>query len=249
MPFVGRLNAITRLISVLLPDPDDPTSAVVVPARAWNDTSRSTGTPGLYSNHTWSNSMSPARSLHDGPRRVLGILTRGVENLVNPVETGKRLGHLRADRRDLDDRRRHEAGEEDVREQIAERHRPVDDRPAAHDDHDDADGADDHARKRGRRRNARHRLRDVAEQLVRALGEDEIFALLGRVGLDDAHATQRLVQPARQLGAELAALAEERTQRAEGVSHRPAKHREHDDRHERQVPVQSRAARRARARR
>ena len=33
-PFVGRLNAITRLISVLLPDPDDPTSAVVLPAGA-----------------------------------------------------------------------------------------------------------------------------------------------------------------------------------------------------------------------
>ena len=30
-PVVGRLNAMTRLISVLLPDPDEPTSAVVVP--------------------------------------------------------------------------------------------------------------------------------------------------------------------------------------------------------------------------
>ena len=42
-PFVGRLNAITRLISVLLPEPLDPTSAVVVPAAAWNDTPFSTG--------------------------------------------------------------------------------------------------------------------------------------------------------------------------------------------------------------
>ena len=51
----------TRLISVLLPDPLDPTSAVVVPAAAWNETPRSTGWPALYSNHTSSNATSPVR--------------------------------------------------------------------------------------------------------------------------------------------------------------------------------------------
>src|SRR5689334_11184736 len=51
-PLVGRLKAITRLISVLLPEPLDPTSAVVVAGRAWNDTPFSTGCPGLYSNQT-----------------------------------------------------------------------------------------------------------------------------------------------------------------------------------------------------
>ena len=37
-PACGRLNAITRLISVLLPEPLEPTSAVVVPAGARNET-------------------------------------------------------------------------------------------------------------------------------------------------------------------------------------------------------------------
>jgi hypothetical protein len=57
----GRLNAITRLINVLLPDPLDPTSAVVVPAGAVNETPRNTGCPSLYSNHTLSNATSPLR--------------------------------------------------------------------------------------------------------------------------------------------------------------------------------------------
>ena len=61
-PRVGRLNAITRLTSVLLPDPLEPTSAVVDPAGARNDTSFSTGTPGAYSNHTSSNATSPRTS-------------------------------------------------------------------------------------------------------------------------------------------------------------------------------------------
>ena len=36
-PETGRLKAITRLMSVLLPEPLDPTSAVVDPAGARND--------------------------------------------------------------------------------------------------------------------------------------------------------------------------------------------------------------------
>ena len=61
-PDCGRLNVITRLINVLLPDPLDPTSAVVDPAGARNDTCLSTGTPGLYSNVTSSNTTSPCTS-------------------------------------------------------------------------------------------------------------------------------------------------------------------------------------------
>ena len=52
----------TRLMSVLLPDPLDPTSAVVDPAAALNDTCLRTGAPGLYSNVTSSNSTSPRMS-------------------------------------------------------------------------------------------------------------------------------------------------------------------------------------------
>jgi hypothetical protein len=64
-PLLGRLNAITRLISVLLPEPLEPTSAVVVPGAAWNDTFLMTGMPSLYSNHTSSKRMSPRISPSD----------------------------------------------------------------------------------------------------------------------------------------------------------------------------------------
>ena len=69
-PVVGRLNAITRLMSVLLPEPLEPTSAVVVPAGARNETCFSTGTPGLYSKLTSSNATSP-RVASSGAARVL----------------------------------------------------------------------------------------------------------------------------------------------------------------------------------
>ena len=62
VPLLGRLNVITRLMSVLLPDPLDPTSAVVDPAGAVNDTFFRTGTPGLYSKLTPSNAMAPSTS-------------------------------------------------------------------------------------------------------------------------------------------------------------------------------------------
>ena len=49
----------TRLMSVLLPDPLDPTRAVVEPAGARNEMLVSTGVPGLYSKPTCWNSTSP----------------------------------------------------------------------------------------------------------------------------------------------------------------------------------------------
>ena len=52
----------TRLISVLLPDPLDPTSAVVEPAGAVKLTRLSTGTPESYSKLTSSNVISPSTS-------------------------------------------------------------------------------------------------------------------------------------------------------------------------------------------
>ena len=51
-----------RLMSVLLPEPLEPTSAVVEPAGALKETFLSTCTPWLYSNHTFSNSISPSTS-------------------------------------------------------------------------------------------------------------------------------------------------------------------------------------------
>ncbi len=49
-------------MSVLLPEPLDPTSAVVDPAGARNDTFFSTGALSLYSNTTLSNVTSPRTS-------------------------------------------------------------------------------------------------------------------------------------------------------------------------------------------
>ena len=96
----------TRLMSVLLPDPLDPTSAVVEPAGARNDTCFSTGTPALYSNVTSSNSTSPRMS---GMRPAVGvflILGRHLADFADAIEAGERLGDLRADVRELDHRHR-----------------------------------------------------------------------------------------------------------------------------------------------
>ena len=87
-------------------------------------------------------------------------------------------------------------------------------------------------------RDAGQRLRDVAEQPVRALREDELFALLGRVGLDDADAAERFGEPAGDLGVDLAALAEQRPQPLERGRHAAAERAEDHDRDERQLPVE-----------
>ena len=64
---------------------------------------------------------------------------------------------------------------------------------------------------------------------MHALGEDQLLALLGGVGLDDADAAERLVEPAGDLGVDLAALAEERPQPFERERHHAAEGRQHDD--------------------
>src|SRR5207237_628700 len=61
-PDSGRLNASTRLIRVLFPAPDEPTSAVVEPRGARNDTRFRTSTPGTYSKLTFSKTTSPITS-------------------------------------------------------------------------------------------------------------------------------------------------------------------------------------------
>ena len=129
-------------------------------------------------------------------------------------------------------------GEDQIDDEVAERHRAGDDRAAADDDHDDADHADDDGRERGDRRHAGDRLGDVAEQPVNALREDQLFALLGGVGLDDADAAERFVQPAGHLGVDLSALAEERPQAVERQRHRAAECGQRAERRERQPPVQ-----------
>ena len=117
-------------------------------------------------------------------------------------------------------------------------HRAGHHRTASHDDHHDADHPDDHAGKRRGRRHARHRLGDIAEQAVRALGEDQILAALGGVGLDDAHATQGLVQATGHFGRDLTAFAEQRPQHVEGVAERATKEREDEDGDQREMPIE-----------
>ena len=51
------------------------------------------------------------------------VLGGHLHQLADAIEAGERLGDLRADRRDLHHRRGQQAGEEDVVEEVAERHR------------------------------------------------------------------------------------------------------------------------------
>ena len=85
---------------------------------------------------------------------------------------------------------------------------------------------------------ADHRLRDVPEQPVDALREDQRLAPLGRVGLDDADAAERFGEPAGDLGVDLAALAEQRPQARERHRHHAAEDAEQHQRDRRQPPVE-----------
>src|ERR1051326_3386543 len=60
-PESGLLKFIAKLIKVLLPEPLEPTSAVVEPAGALKETFLSTGTPVLYSKLTLSNRSEERR--------------------------------------------------------------------------------------------------------------------------------------------------------------------------------------------
>ena len=96
-PDAGRLKAITRLISVLLPDPLDPTSAVVVPAGALKLTSFSTRNASVVFE---GDVLEDYGSVERTKRRLLAVLVVfGVhlEELANPVEPGERLANLRTD--------------------------------------------------------------------------------------------------------------------------------------------------------
>ena len=57
----------------------------------------------------------------------------------------------------------------------------------------------------------------LCQQPLHADGEDPGLALFGVIALDDAHAAQRLGQPAGNLGVDLAALAEDGANHLEAV--------------------------------
>ena len=227
-----------RPISVLFPEPLEPTSAVVEPAGAWKETCFSTGTPGLYSKVTSSNATSPRTSATGARLGVLGVLGLGTADFADAIEAGEGLGDLRSDRGELDHRRRHETGEEEVHDEVAERHAAREDRAAADHDHQHADHADDHGRERGDPRDRGHGARDVAKQAVCAGGEGALLPALGGIGLDDAHPAQRLGEPSGELGIELAALAEQRADALEGERHDGAEDGEDGDVDEGEPPVE-----------
>ena len=124
-PDSGRLKAMTRPMSVLFPEPLEPTSAVVVPAGAGSDVLQDR-TPGSGIEADVLELDAPRRpgaARASRPRRPRS----GLHQLADPIEAGEGLGDLRADRRDLDHRHGHQAGEEDVHE-VADRHLPREDR-------------------------------------------------------------------------------------------------------------------------
>ena len=171
-------------------------------------------------------------------RAVLVVFGMHLEELANPVEPGERFADLRPDRGDLHDRRRHQTGQDEIENEVTERHGARENRPAADDDHDDADHANNDGRERGDCRDAGNRFGDVAEEPMHALGKDELFTLLGGVGLDDPDPSERLVQPASHLGIDLPALAEEWPKAVEGERHRAAEGGQRPKRREREPPVQ-----------
>ena len=84
-------------MSVLLPDPLEPTSAVVVPAGARKLTFFSTGTPGVVFE---ADVVELDLALEHAERRqqvVVGVLGPGLHQLADAIEAGKRLADLRAD--------------------------------------------------------------------------------------------------------------------------------------------------------
>src|SRR6185503_16910269 len=181
------------------------------------------------------------RAVDRAERRLAGVLLilgRHLHQFADAIEAGKGLADMRADRRNLHDRRGEQAREQDVGEEIADGHASRQDRSPADNDDDDPDDADDRRREGRDPGHAGDRLGDVPEEPVDALGEDQLLALLRGVGLDNADATQRLVEPPGHLRVDLAALAEERPQLVEGDGHRRAEGAERDDVDQRQDPVQ-----------
>ena len=157
---------------------------------------------------------------------VPGVLGELVAQLADPLEPREGLGDLAADRDDLDDGPDQQPQVEGEGDERSHGHAARLDlvRPDPHDR--DADDAEQQGRERRDRREARHRARDVAEEPVDALREHEGLPPLGAVGLDHAHARERLGQPARDLRVDLGALPEERTQRLESVEQHEAEERQ-----------------------
>ena len=71
--------------------------------------------------------------------------------------------------------------------------------------------------------------------------EDNRFALLRRIGLDDANPAKRLGQAAGDFSVDLSAFAKQRPERPERVGHSATKRAEHQQRDGGQPPVEPRS--------
>jgi predicted aconitase len=93
---------------------------------------------------------APAAGLHLTAERrarvVLVVFRPHLHQFVDAIESRERFAHLRSNRGDLHERNRHQANEEGVHHKVAQRHRALEDRPAAHDDHHHANDPGDHCR-------------------------------------------------------------------------------------------------------
>ena len=144
----------------------------------------------------------------DGAARGLVLLELG-HDFVGAIEAGKGFSELRADVHNLEDRRDHEGQEDVVLEIVADRPRAVENSCAAQPHHQSRDQPEHGGG--GRAKDAGHgkRLHHVLQKAVDTLGKDRGFAVFGVVALDDAHAAQRFSEPARDLGVDFAAFAED----------------------------------------
>ena len=122
--------------------------------------------------------------------RIFVIFSNHMLDLAYAVETGEGFGDLGADGSDLDQRCGHQPSENHVHEKVAERHLPRENGAAAHENENDTDSADDNGGKSRDTGNCRHRSSYVAKEPMRATGEDQFFALLRRISLDDANPAQ-----------------------------------------------------------
>src|SRR5690606_9888630 len=170
--------------------------------------------------------------------RVVVGLRGHAADLADAVEAGEGLADLRADAGDLNERRGHDAHEEQVGDEVAERHGAGEDGVAADEDDEDADRADDEDGDGVDRGGAGDAAGDVAEEAVHALGEDALLAALRRVDLDDAVAAERLGEAAGDLGGDLASLAEDRPEAVEPVDEHAGEGEQHGEREHRELPVE-----------
>src|SRR5262245_19762455 len=159
-------------------------------------------------------------------------------DLADAVEAREGLRDLRPDRGDRDHGERDQRHEPDVHEVLAQRHPLRQDRVSAEVREHGADEPDDGHGDRARGRDARHRAPHVVEQAIDARREHALLLGLRHVGLDHAHAADRLGQPPRDVGGDLAALAEERPELLEGDRHGEAEARQRHEDHQRQPPVE-----------